>query len=161
MKDGKLGMKFATMRNQGEAIHLKVDALNIPFEPSVYNGTGTETRKGIVFDITNSDAKSILVLEERLRQEMEIPLEKWNSCLRENGQTWRLKAKINMSGDRACLFADCDGKDLRGYAAVAVLSMNSVYSQRQASGLVLDVVALRRGAKMLPDPPVWMKSLGF
>ncbi len=161
LKDSKLGMKFGNIRGNGAQIHFKLDCLHIPFEPSVYNGTGAELRKGILLEISEADAVALLAFEEKVRQLTGLALDKWNSCVRQHDGNWRLKAKINMGGERACFFADGSPSSLRGCAAVAVVSVNGLYVQCQVSGLALDVVALRVGAKVTPDPPVWMKSLGF
>ncbi len=158
LKDGKLGMKFGNIRGEGHPVHFKIDCLHIPFEPSVYNGTGVELRKGVLFDICEADAVALLAFEEKVKQLAGLSSDKWNSCARPHDGGWRLKAKINTGGERPCLGAS---GSVRGHAALAAVSVNGVYVQRQASGLVLDVVALRLGAKVEPDPPGWMKSLGF
>lgn len=147
-KDGKLGMKFYNIFSQDGPPCLKVEA-KILFEPSVYNGTGDEPRKNIVLEITEDDAKTLEDLEQTMRIRTGISAEKWNSCVKRVDGT-RLKAKINMMGPRQCEFLGPNGEatppeSLRNRAATAAILVRGIYMQRQASGLMVDVVALKYG----------------
>ena len=78
-------------------------------------------------------------------------MDKWNSCIRRADGIRRLKAKINVAGSRMCEFAGPSGEPtgppdvFRGRAATAAVLVRGVYAQRQASGLMVDIVALKYG----------------
>ncbi len=78
-----------------------------------------------------------------------VPADKWNSCVRKvDGH--QIKAKINMRGPKQCELIGPNGEkappeSLRGRTAMAALLVRGVYMQRQASGLMVDVVAMRYG----------------
>lgn len=153
-KDGKAGMKFANVYNNEDnaPIYLKICESVVVFEPSVYNGTGDETRKGIVLEISEDDAKLIEDVERSVRAM--VASDKWNSCIRRENKSVRVKAKIEMSGERSCEFHggpdEGDGaapSSLRGRKASVILHVKGLYVQRNASGLMIDVVAMRYGEK--------------
>ena len=144
-KTGKLGMQFMSVTNGMEPLYLKVEG-GVVFEPSVYNGTGEETRKGIVLELSERDANTLAALEIRIRTLASIPVSKWNFCVTNS----RLKAKINMSGANPCEFVGPQEETelpntLRGREVVAVIAIRGIYQQKKASGLMIDVVALRYG----------------
>jgi hypothetical protein len=154
-KDGKLGMKFYNIFGENGPPCLKVPTSRILFEPSVYNGTGDEPRKNIVFEITEESAKQIEEIENWTRVQTGIPLDKWVSCLK-RAETPRLKAKINMSGSRVCEFLGPEGQtnppdSFRNRAGVVAILIRGVYLQRQATGLMIDVVALKYDAAVQTD----------
>ena len=149
-KDGKMGMKFVRVACEDKPVFVKIKSQNIVFEPSVYNGTGEEARKGLVLQLTTEDAKHLQAIEEKIRTEANISSEKWSSCLRESDEGPRLKAKINMFGPKACEFIGPNDEKkapdrLRGRPATVGVIINGVYMQRNASGLMVDVVAMRYG----------------
>ena len=142
-KTGKLGMQFINVANNSEAMFTKIDG-TVVFEPSVFNGTGEESRKGIVFELSEKDANDLSALEVRIRTLAGIPVTKWNFCVTNS----RLKAKINMSGMRQCEFVGPNGEStppesLRGREVTAAIAIRGIYQQKKASGLMMDVVALR------------------
>ena len=47
-----------------------LESVTVVFEPSVYGGTGEETRKGIVLAIKEEDYESISALEEWVRDSL-------------------------------------------------------------------------------------------
>ena len=158
LKDGKLGMKFAGVLVNGERPSFKLDVLKIPFEPSVYNGTGLEIRKGLVMEIGAYDATCIQAFEEKIKKKLNIPTDKWNSCVKPDH---RLRAKINMGGEDPCAFAGKAPEDgFRGRSAVAALVVKGIYVQRQATGLILDVQAMKVGDLVKTDQTDYVAMLG-
>ena len=144
-KTGKLGMQFINLTNGTEPMYLKVEG-GVVFEPSVYNGTGEETRKWVALELSERDANTLAALEIRIRTYAGIPVSKWNFCVTNS----RLKAKINMSGINPCEFVGPHEEtmppdSLRGREVVAVIAIRGIYQQKKASGLMIDVVALRYG----------------
>jgi hypothetical protein len=155
-KDGKLGMKFYNVSGEAGPPCFKVENARVLFEPSVYNGTGEETRKGIVMEITEDDAKRIEELESWMRIKSGVSPDKWVPCVRKT-DGHQIKAKINMRGPNQCEFIGPNGEkdppeSLRGRTATAALLVRGVYMQRQASGLMIDVVAMRYGEATRTKP---------
>ena len=151
-RDGGMGMKFYSVDSESGPPYLKIKISKIVFEPSVYNGTGNEPRKNIVLEISEEDAKRIEDLEQLTRIRADISPEKWTSCIRRS-DTARMKAKINMHGPRRCEFIGPKGETeppdtLRNRPATAAVLVRGVYMQRQASGLMVDVVALKYGEQI-------------
>ena len=64
----KGNMKICQLKYQGKAPSLKLghesQNTTVAFEPSVYNGTGEEIRKGVVFCIGDEDYGGMAALEE-------------------------------------------------------------------------------------------------
>ena len=142
-KTGKLGMQFINVANNTDAMFTKLEGMVI-FEPSVFNGTGEESRKGIVLELSEKDANDLAALEIRIRMMAGISVTKWNFSVTNS----RLKAKINMCGARRCEFEGPNGEStppesLRGREVSVVIGIRGIYQQKKASGLMLDVVALR------------------
>ncbi len=150
-KDGKSGMKFTNVYNGNEPIYIKIRESVVVFEPSVYNGTGDETRKGIVLEISEDDAKLIEDVERSVRVRSLGASDKWNSCVRRENNSVRVKAKIEMSGEHSCEFHGPGDEEapsfLRGRKASVILHVKGLYAQRNASGLMIDVAAMRYGEK--------------
>ena len=162
-KVSRLGMKFMNVvtTKVKSPVTKKITDSKVVFEPNVYNGTGDEPRKGILIDIPEEAAKEIESLENYLRIQAEvhwkIRTELWISCIRrdaDNG-TVRLKAKIVLAGDSPCEFlgpedTHAQPSSFRGLPVSFIVLVKSIYVQRNAAGLMLDVVAMRYGS---PPPP--------
>jgi hypothetical protein len=120
----------------------------------VYNGTGDESRKGIVFSISDEDAKGIQRFEDVIREMLGIDTKIWNSSVRFNDKAQTsFKCKINVSGPNPCRFCDTDDVvtgipegGLRGRPAAMAIQVKAAYQQRQSAGLVFDVITMRYGA---------------
>ena len=72
----------------------------IPFAPSVFKGTGEETRRNVLFDVPPSIIDAIERIEQIVRDKVRqyIPLvdSMWSSCLKTpHGQ---MRCKINIEG---------------------------------------------------------------
>jgi len=142
-KTGPLGMQFINLTSSSEPLYTKILGV-VAYEPSVYNGTGEETRKGIVLELSGKDADELSALDVSIRSLAGIPVTKWNACVCNS----RMKAKINMSGERPCEFEGPNSergppRHLRGREVAAVIAIKGIYQQKNASGLMIDVVALR------------------
>ena len=151
-KESRMGMKLANIRGDSTVFLLK--ASRILFEPSVYNGTGDEARKGIVFAISEEDAKGLQRYEEVIREMAGVDPKIWNSSVRFNEKSQvSFKCKINVSGPNMCRIGDVDNVPtgipeggLRGRPASMAIQVKAVYQQRQSAGLVFDVITMRYGA---------------
>ena len=171
-KDGKLGLRYADIHlgsddscDAGASLVpiVRIENSRVVFEPSVYNGTGEETRLGIVLALGSADAEALEKFEARCRQALKLDGNKtWNSCVRRKDDAPVLKAKINMEGSRKpCIFTDMKGNrrespptPLCGRACTAAVTLRTVYSQRLACGLVAEVVSLRTGEPKPPEDPL-------
>ena len=72
----------------------------VPFEPSVFRGTGAEARKGFLFSIPQDVMDDLSAIEAWAQQQ--VPSSTWHSCLKEPGNYGAgLKAKINVTGPNA------------------------------------------------------------
>ena len=161
---GKLGMRMADVE-YGRPAHPLTIALReatVPFEPSVYNGTGAEPRKGIVFAVSSEDVEAIARLEEACQAALKTDeLHRhavWNSCVKPGGQyPASLRAKITIPGAN---FFDAAGQPAgppdswRRLKVNAALRVKGLYETKQGSGLVLETVALQYDELDVAEPAV-------
>ena len=155
-KDGQ--MQIASIRDrdgQWPQIQLLPMAcmgeISIPFEPSVYRGTGNEPRKGIVFSVPDSVLLALAKIEDwAQKQSPGIP---WHSAIKTGGNYPAcFKAKINVTGPNACRILDakqCPAEWPESWPRLAVLpilEVRGIYSQKTGRGLIIDVTHLMVGA---------------
>ena len=129
-----------------------------PFPPSVYNGTGYETRKGIIFHVPERARDAIVGIEDfckaALRTDMPSVDMFWNpACKTREPYGAQLKAKINVGDDaKAVKFYDASGNPAEPPSTWhrmpcnGLLNIRGVYCQRNAVGLIIDVSALQHEA---------------
>jgi hypothetical protein len=162
-KDVQRGMRIYSLTLEDRPLLLKLagdmHSITVPFEPSVFNGTGDEPRKGIVFNITPELLEVVAQLEDTCRQLLGETIPNidalWCSSVKPSEKySATLKAKINVSGPRVCPFFDEANKPAeapvtwKGLPVNAVLSIRGCYSQRQNVGMIIEVVALQYGSKV-------------
>lgn len=149
-------IKIANITFKGRPLSLKLATwLRILYEPSVYNGTGDEERKNIVFEISPETEHALATLEETVRQSMDEQVSNinsiWCSAIKPatdfHGPT--TKAKIKVSGEQVCKFYDEDNvatelpSAFRPLEAKVVLRIQGVYVQKQAAGLMMTVTHMQ------------------
>ena len=149
-------LKVGNITFRGQPLFLKLDAwLSIPFEPSVYNGTGEEDRKNIVLVLTPEIEQVLATMEDAIRQTLDEKVPNieaiWVSSLKPatcySGPT--MKAKINVSGKQPCKFFDENNLAteapvaFRPLDAKVVLRIQGVYVQKQAAGLMTTVTHMQ------------------
>jgi hypothetical protein len=149
-------LKIANITFKGQPLSLKPDVwLRILYEPSVYNGTGDEERKNIVFEISPEIEHALAKLEETIRQSMEEQVSNinsvWSSVIKPatdfHGPT--AKAKIRISGEQVCKFYDESNAAtepplaFKSMDAKVVLRIQGVYVQKQAAGLLMTVTHMQ------------------
>jgi hypothetical protein len=117
----------------------------IPFEPSVYRGTGEEDRKDIVFELSAEQAEKLKQFELAVRALIEESYN-WNSAVKESEKYGaHLKVKVNVAGRYKALLFDeraerMDFPDkLRGRLANPIVTVRGVYVVNGAAGLQLDL----------------------
>lgn len=160
---GKGGMKICTLKLDGRDVIVKLcddlETITVPFEPSVFQGTGDETRKGIVFNVPDAIFDTFAAVEESCRQALESTVPNtnsiWSSSIRPSGSyPATLKAKINVTGDRAVKFYDVANEpaerptNWQRLPCNAVLQVRGCYVQKQSVGLLLEVTHLQYGSEL-------------
>ena len=120
----------------------------VPFEPSVFRGTGNEPRKGILVAIPQDVMDDLRAIEDWARKQVSSTT--WHSCLKENYGAG-LKAKIDVAGLNACLIFDVEGTPTEWPTSwnhlpvIPIIEVRGVYSQKTGSGLILGVTQLMIG----------------
>jgi len=117
-----------------------------PFEPSVFRGTGTEPRKGIVFAVPPDVLDDLQKIEDWARKQTSSLSGVWHSAIKEPGNfCGSFKAKINVSGPNVCSVVGMDGKPRQWpeswnrLPVIPIIEVRGVYSQKTGSGLIIDV----------------------
>jgi hypothetical protein len=157
LRDVKEDMRIADVWTEGG--NYMVFRLNtrILYEPSIFQGDGTEPRRGIVLALLPEEAKNVAAFEKTIRELNSIQPDKWQSCVRDLGASGKaLKCKIDLIGPRACKFSDTDGAEAElpevfkdREVEVAVL-VRAFYTQKDVGGLIMDVVAMKLGELKTP-----------
>lgn len=157
-------LKIASVAYKDSPIRIKLDTWHrIVYEPSVYNGTGDEQRKNIVFEISPEIEHALAALEDTLRQLMEERVSNidsiWCSAIKPatdfNGPT--MKAKIRVSGEQVCKFFDENNMTretpevFKALDAKVVLCIQGIYVQKQAAGLLMTVTHMQTRPKELVE----------
>ena len=132
----------------------RMDDITTPFEPSAFQGTGDEVRKGVLFSVPDDVYAGIAAIEAWVQGALEEPYAIWNPSVRPPGRYGAtLKAKLNVSGPHACLAYDAAGQprefptDWRGLPVIPVIEVRGVYSHSTGAGLLLEVTVLMIGER--------------
>jgi hypothetical protein len=124
----------------------RLGEITTPFNPSVYEGTGAETRKGILLTVPSDVGDKIVAIEAWAQKA--VGEAKWSSALKGDN----LKAKIVVSGSRACFAWDANDKPMElptDWVDLPVLPVVDikVWTKDGAAGLILEVIALMVGER--------------
>ena len=134
----------------------------VPFEPSVFGGHGGEPRKAMRFAVVAGLLEATRASEEQaceLVREVD-PRIQWNSvAATPRGYSGSIKAKVWVSGERACAIRDDQGNPtpMPGQpwprpSANAAIEVRGVCRQGNgAAGLILQVAALQLKANEAPE----------
>ena len=149
---GNKMLNMASITYKSKPLRLMLDEwLPIIFEPSVYNGTGQEERKNIVFGVPPTIEEGLAIMEDAILQALSETHPNihalWVSSVKPaNGDhEASLKAKINVAGKQQCRFFDENNEPIeapsvfRPLEAQIVLQVRGVYIQKTAAGLMLSV----------------------
>jgi len=154
----KGNLKKCNLTYDGQALAVRLEG-EVAFEPSVYQGTGEEARKGIVVRLSDGDFTSFQALEEWCKQALQAQTPNvdtlWSASSKLT-EKWgaQLKAKINVHGPYCAIFYDdsrqpCKApQGWKGLHINALLEVRGCYVQRNGAGLLLEVTHLRYG-----EPP--------
>ena len=166
LSKGNIKKSNLTYKGQPLAIRLRGEELEsmmtVAFEPSVYQGTGAEARKGIVFRLSNEDFETFQKLEEWCKQSLATQVPNADAIWSDSAKLtdkWgaQLRAKINVSGPYVANFYDeskrpCQPPQAwKGLQASALLQVRGCYVQRNSVGLLLDVTHLRYAEPQATD----------
>ena len=155
------GMKILPTSEQ---LCFKLMGVQVPFGPSVFNGTGDEERQSLVLSITPEDCQAFREIETALRKQVEKQFpnaeSKWSSCLKDATDKYAatIRTKINLKGPRACRFMDASGAESappeswRKLEANAVIRIGGAYLQARGAGLLVEVTHLQFEPQ-LPENP--------
>ena len=125
----------------------RMGEITTPFNPSVFEGTGTEARKGVLFSIPGDVHDQIAAVEAWAQKALGGV--RWNSSLKSGN----LKAKIVVSGSRACFAWDSNDKptelptDWADLPVLPIIKFQGVYVREGEAGLLLEVIALMVGER--------------
>ena len=122
---------FTACSTDGQPLYLLLEDVKIPFEPSVYGGDGSETRKSICFSgVSEELMKRLTAMEESAGAT--------NSCIKDD----LIRCKVNMERvriyDSTRKTIDAP-KQWRGWNANVQVHVRGKWSTRQGSGLSLEV----------------------
>ena len=160
-KNGQMAISSITGKTGWPSVQLlpreRLGEMSTPFEPSVFRGTGTEPRKGIVFAAPSDVLDDIQKIEEWARNQ--APSAVCHSAIKEPGNySGSVKAKINVSGPNACSVVDMDGipitwpESWARLPVIPIVDVRGVYIQKTGSGLILEVTHLMVG-ETEPETP--------
>ena len=147
-----------------EQLTIKLMDAQIPFGPSVFNGTGDEERQSLVLSISEEDHKRLQTLETDLRTQLQAQCpdieNRWASSLKDATEKWpaNLRAKVNLKGDRICKFLDASGTPTsppdswRRLKANVVIRIGGVYLQTRGAGLLIEVSHLQYEPQIPENP---------
>ena len=153
-KNGQMAIRSITGTDGWPSVQLlpraRLCEIYTPFEPSVFRGTGSEPRKGIVFIVPPDVLEGLRTIETWAKKS--DPGAVWHSAIKESaGYASCVKAKINQSGPHACTIVDMDGRPVKWpenwarLRVIPIIDVRGVYIQKTGSGLILDVVRLMVG----------------
>ena len=168
------GMTFYPLTTpQGEDVRLMFGAVGtfpsyVPFEPSIYGGSGGEPRKAIRFAITEDALlNSVLDVENKAKALLDGIGVKytWNSSITEGREPYppTLKCKIWVTGERSATVRNEAGEPIPMPTqpwprprANAMIEARGIYRMNNGNaGLILQVAALHLANQTFgsaPDP---------
>jgi len=119
----------------------------VPFKPGVYQGDGTEKRVNIHFQINDAQRAAVEAIEERVREQLEIPPNAWNSSSKPTDYGGLLRARMNLDGPKRAQVTGVlqELPDQWPQRCNAFLRATCVYQQARAAGLLFEVIALDFG----------------
>ena len=135
-------------------------SIRAPFAPSVFRGTGEETRLSITFETPASVVEHMQKVEATIIEKSRALIPNidalWVSCLKPTLHGQQLRCKLNTTGGhKVQLFNEEGGlsdlpiAELQSRRVLPILNVRGVYIQRNQVGLMLDVAACLVGEK--PD----------
>jgi len=137
-------------------------SIKVPFAPSVYRGTGQETRLNITFDTPASVIAQMQQVEDGIVAKAREILPNldalWCSCIKPTPYGPQLRCKVNTEGPHKIQMISETGEaltveDLNRRPVLPILAIRGIYVQRNQVGLMVDVVACIVGEKPKYEVP--------
>jgi hypothetical protein len=146
-KAGRGGMIFHSVSGLKCLLLPVGEYTTVPYKPGVYQGDGTEKRLNVNFQINDAQRIAIEAIEERIRDQLEIPASAWTSCSKPADFGALLRTKMNIDGPRQVQITGVlkELPEQWPQRANAYLQATCVYQQARASGLLFEVIALDFG----------------
>ena len=135
---------FTACSLDGKPMHILLEDVKIPFEPSVYGGDGTETRKAICFAGVSEEHKQRLTT-------MEESIGATNSCIKDD----LIRCKLDLEKVRAY---DATKKRIeipestRGWTVNVMAHVRGKWATRQGCGLSIEVTDLQFSQEQREPP---------
>jgi hypothetical protein len=155
----KFDGKPATVQLTSKA---ELGTITTPWTPSVYRGTGNETRVKMTVSIPDAVREHMELIEEKVRDSLRAHSPKidaiWHSSTKPGDKyPATLGSKIVLSGDNACRCVDADGKTVAmpsewaGLAVIPIITIRGVHLQKTMAGLIMETTALLVGEVQQKD----------
>ena len=132
----------------------------VPFAPSVYRGTGQETRLNVTFDTPASVIAQTQQVEDAIVAKAREILPNldalWCSCIKPTPYGPQLQCKVNTEGPHKIQLISGEAltvEDLQRRQVLPILAIRGIYVQRNSAGLMLDAVACIVGEKPKYEVP--------
>ena len=143
-------IETAWLDARGQPVYVTLNGLKVPFPPSVYNGTGNETKKNICFSLDDGAHQGLHELEQNIREAgaKVIGAAHWNSWIRPQTEfPALLKCKVNEATryfDSARQPVPCPSDDeWRGLVCNARVLVKAIWVHNKSAGLLADVTDLQ------------------
>ena len=132
-------------------------SIMVPFAPSVFRGTGDETRLNICFETPASVTECMQRIEAIIIEKCRDLIPKlealWTSCVKPTLHGPQLRCKLNTTGPHKIQMVNDAGMvdipiaDLQRRHVLPIVSIRGVYIQRNQVGLMIDAAACIVGDK--------------
>ena len=131
-------------------------SVTTPWRPSLYKGTGLESRVTVTFSIPEEVRVLMETIEEKIREGLKKHVPRieslWHSTVKpEEKHPCSMKSKIVISGEDACPCFNSKGEKMpmptewTGLSVIPIIEFRAVYLQKTLGGLVSEVVGLLVG----------------
>ena len=139
-------------------------SIRVPFAPSVFRGTGEETRLSIIFETPASVVEHMQKVEATIIEKSRSLIPNidalWSPCVKPTLHGPQLRCKLNTTGGHKIQLVNEEGglsdlpiAELQSRRVLPILNVRGVYIQRNQVGLMLDVAACLVGDKTDADAP--------
>ena len=140
----------------------ELGSITTPWAPSVYRGTGNESRVTMTVSVPDAIREHMELIEEKVRDSLRAHNPKidaiWHSSTKPGDKyAASLRSKIVLSGDNACRCVDADGNvvampsEWAGLAVIPIISIRGVHLQKTMAGLIMETTALLVGEVQQKD----------
>ena len=141
----------------------ELGGITTPWTPNAFRGTGSESRVTITMNVPERVREEVELCEDAIRTALKAYLPNadslWHSSTKPGeSHPSTLRAKIIITGERACPCVDVDGNsvalptDWSGLVVLPMLYVRAAYVQKSIAGLILEVTSLIIGERKTVKP---------